>query len=1035
MSQWKRFFVAITPAEFIAIWKNTHLSEKAGAQSHFIDLCHLVGHPTPASVDAYGRDFTFERLVAMPEKRGKKAHGWADVYKKDFFAWEYKKPGVDLDKAYEQLKLYKDELRNPPLLVVSDLKTFRIHTNFNNAPRETYSFGIESLDQPVILEQLRNVFWKPEALRPEKTVERITKQTAGKLAEIAHLAIIRNKKHAEQNGLPTEGIAQSVARYLDRIVFCLFAEDIGLLGEGVFTEIVTRYSHSPRNFAAQTAELFQKMSDGGFFGITAIPHFNGSLFVNEPVIELSARELEAVKDAARLDWKDVDPSIFGTLFEHGLKTDERALLGAHYTGRSDIETLVEPVILSPLRHEWASIEAALEQIESEIDARERKVEEGRYEQAMWLEKWFSRLEGVRVLDPACGSGNFLSVTLGALLDLEKVAINWAADAGVRSLDGEPFGTRVRPEAMLGIEVNGYAQDLARTVVQITYLQWLHANGYAKPREPILRHTDNIWHHDALFNPESGEETVWPDAEFIVGNPPFLGDKKMRGELGDDYVRLLRRIFKGRVSGASDFCCYWIEKARAQVEGGQARRVGLVATQTIRAGKNREVIERVKESGDIFFGVSDRNWALKGANVHISLLGFDNGSETNRMLDDEVVLSINANFTPDSRTNLTQLNSLPDNRDICFLGIMKGGTFEVNDTIAVAMLQSPNPDNRPNSDVLRPRLNAQNIMQRTPSDWLIDFGLERELEDAAHYEIPFFMIEGSVKPERLKSNRKKLAQKWWLHGEARPGLRAKLEGLPRFLVTPETSKHRVFVWLTSEFLPDHQVRAFARSDDYFFGILQSKIHELWARGVGNQLREVESGFRYTPSTCFDTFPFPDATPQQEQAISDAAARLNQLRENWLNPPEWMKAETIEFRASENGPWHRHLVPDSVGAEGLWLARWTRQVPINPNRPVQDLRYDPRAQAFRLHAVTTKDALAHRTLTHLYNHPPVWLQTAHRSLDEAVFEAYAWSKDIDDEEVLSELLELNLERVDQTPRLTIRRQESNENNLDEEVSHAA
>lgn len=446
-----------TPAEFIARWKNTHLTERQGAQSHFIDLCHLVEHPTPASVDAFGQDFTFERLVAMPEKRGKKAHGWADVYKKNFFAWEYKKPGVDLDKAYDQLKLYKDELQNPPLLVVSDFKTFRIHTNFNNAPRETHSFSIESLEQPVVFEQLRNVFWKPEALRPQRTVERITQQTAGKLAEIAHLAITRNEKHALEQGLPTEGIAQGVARYLDRIVFCLFAEDIGLLGEGIFTKIVTQHGHSPRLFAAQTSELFRKMSDGGFFEVETIPHFNGSLFVDEPIIELSAREIEAVKEAARLDWKDVDPSIFGTLFEHGLKEGERALLGAHYTGRDDIETLVEPVILAPLRRRWNAVRAALEQVEDEIESGERSADEGKREQAVWLENWLSRLEAVRVLDPACGSGNFLSVTLGALLDLEKIALVWATDAGVRSLDGQPFGTRVRPEAMLGIEVNSKAR--------------------------------------------------------------------------------------------------------------------------------------------------------------------------------------------------------------------------------------------------------------------------------------------------------------------------------------------------------------------------------------------------------------------------------------------------------------------------------------------------------------------------------------------------------------------------------------------------
>ena len=342
----------IQPAEFIARWKNSQLNERQGAQQHFIDLCHLVGHPTPAEYDQSGKVFTFERLVKMPDKRGKKAHGWADVYFQEHFAWEYKKPGVDLDKAYEQLKLYKDELNNPPLLVVSDFTSFRIHTNFNNAPRQVIPFKIEALAEPVHLANLRSLFWQPEALRPQKTIEKITLETAGKLAEIAHSAIKRNIAYADQHGLATENIESEVARYLDRIVFCLFAEDIELLPNKIFTKMVDAHGHNSQQFAQRTDTLFREMSKGGYFGIEAIPHFNGALFSDEPVIELSPREIQAVKEAADLDWKDVDTSIFGTLFEHGLKDGERALLGAHYTGREDIGTLIEPVILQPLRREW-----------------------------------------------------------------------------------------------------------------------------------------------------------------------------------------------------------------------------------------------------------------------------------------------------------------------------------------------------------------------------------------------------------------------------------------------------------------------------------------------------------------------------------------------------------------------------------------------------------------------------------------------------------------------------------------------------------
>ena len=986
-------------ADFIARWKGSQLTERQGAQSHFIELCQLVDHSTPTAIDPQGRDFTFERLVKLPDKRGKKAHGWADVYKKGYFAWEYKRPGQSLDKAYEQLKLYKDELENPPLLVVSDFTHFRIHTNFNNAPREVYPFGIESLKDPVIFKQLHDVFHNPENLRPQTTVEKITKQTAAKLAAIAQLAIARNEKLAEQKGLPTQGIAQSVARYLDRIVFCLFAEDIGLFGDGVFSEIVKRYSHSPKNFADQTAQLFNLMSSGGFFGVSTIPHFNGALFKDEPIIELSARELEAVKEAAKLDWKDVDPSIFGTLFEHGLK-EERSVLGAHYTGREDIESLVEPVILTPLRREWNTIRAVLERIDEEIEREVKDKAKGRGEQKQRLEKWFSRLEDVRVLDPACGSGNFLSVTLSALLDLEKQASIWAADAGIRTLEGQHFETRVRPAAMLGIEVNGYAQDLARTVVQITYLQWLHDNGYPHPGEPILRHTDNIWHCDALLDASTGNETVWPEAEFLVGNPPFLGDKKLRRQLEDPYVEALFRCFRGRVASSSDLCCYWFYKARKHVVEGKTRRAGLVATQSITGGKNREVLDALP---NIFFAISDREWALDGANLRISLVGFDNGEEQEKQLDGHEVGRILSNLT--ATTNIIEARKLSETVGIAFMGDTKGGAFDISFSEAEAMLQMPNPHRSPNSDVLLPWINGLDIVRRPRDMWIIDFGSSMNEAEIAAYERPFFKIESSVKPERQKNKRDTYRKLWWRHVEPRPALLKAISELERFLVTVAVSKHHVFTWSENPVLPDHQLFIFARSDDYFFGVMHSRAHEVWALRLGTRLDDRP---RYTPTSCFDTFPLPKADECQKAAISKAAAHLNEWRGNWLNPQEWMREEMLEFRASQEGPWHRHIIPGTVKG-GVGIARFARKVLENPRKTAIDHRYDPKTKMWRDFTTTTTDALAHRTLTNLYNHPPEWLINAHRTLDHAVFAAYGFPVNISDEEILARLLALNLERA--------------------------
>jgi len=318
--------------------------------------------------------------------------------------------------------------------------------------------------------------------------------------------------------------------------------------------------------------------------------------------------------------------------------------------------------------------------------------------------------------------------------------------------------------------------------------------------------------------------------------------------------------------------------------------------------------------------------------------------------------------------------------------MKAGAFDISEAAALEMAKSPNPHGKPNSDVLRPRLTARDILQRGDVGWIIDFGCDGQPNEAASFEMPWEYLERFVKPERLKNRRKRLATHWWLHGECRPGLRRALTGRSRFIVTPEVSKHRIFVWLDDVYLADHQTRAFARDDDYFFGVLHSRTHEVWARAKGTQLREVESGFRYTPTTCFETFPFPEPTPAQEEAIAEAARELDALRQRWLNPPEWTREEVLEFPGSAGGPWARYV--HDADEHGVGTVRYPRVV----------ARDDARAAE-----------LAKRTLTNLYNQRPAWLDLAHRKLDAAVSAAYGWEVDLADEEILARLLALNLQRA--------------------------
>jgi len=299
----------MTISEFIAKWRKVDLKERSAAQEHFIDLCNVFDHPTPAASDPTGATFCFEKGAA---KHGG-GDGFADVWKKDFFGFEYKGRHKDLDAAYDQLLLYRDALESPPLLVVCDLDRIVVHTNFTKTASATHEIALDSLGEARSLEILRAVFFDPEKLRPGKTSAAITQEAAQQFAGIA--------ESMRKRGLDSG----HVAHFLDRVVFCQFAEDIGLLPDQIFTRIVDKASGEPTKFCRFLGQLFEAMSKGGEFGLESIRHFNGSLFDNSPVPDLTEEEIKRITETARLDWSAVDPSIFGTLFERGLdpaKADE-----------------------------------------------------------------------------------------------------------------------------------------------------------------------------------------------------------------------------------------------------------------------------------------------------------------------------------------------------------------------------------------------------------------------------------------------------------------------------------------------------------------------------------------------------------------------------------------------------------------------------------------------------------------------------------------------------------------------------------------
>ncbi len=654
----------MTPGEFAAKWRAAHGSERASAQSHFLDLCSLLGQPGPIEVDPTGSWYAFEKGAEKLDGHD----GFADVWKRGCFGWEYKGKKKDLRAAYRQLVDYKDALENPPLLVVSDIDRIEVRTNFTSLSPKLYTVTLDDLassDPSEALRVLHAVFEDPEALRPHITPAQLTEEAARRFAELAGNLQARGPE------------PQRVAHFLDKLLFCLYAEDTGLLPKGLLSRLADATRSKPAAFAAALGELFGKMADrGGLFGVEEIQWFNGGLFDSSDVLTLTSSEIGTLQEISRLDWSRIEPAIFGTLFERGLDPAQRAQLGAHYTSQDDIWKLVEPVIIRPLRREYEAMQARVTGLTLRRDGSGKKGPDP--EARRLFEGYLERLRNVRVLDPACGSGNFLYVALQALKDLELEAIQW----GSLVLRLPQEFPRVGPEAVLGIEINAYAAELARVTIWIGEIQWMLNHGFHYRENPVLQPLESIATRDALLDlsdPAKPREAPWPAAEFIVGNPPFLGNRLLRRGLGDDYVETLWSVFDDRLPHSSDLCCYWHEKARAQITTGFTRRAGLLATQGIRGQANRTVLERILASGGIFYALSDEPWILAGANVHLSFVGQDDGRDVERTLDGHPAGNINADLT--SGLDLTQARPLRENAGIAFYADVKAGPFDVPGSVA------------------------------------------------------------------------------------------------------------------------------------------------------------------------------------------------------------------------------------------------------------------------------------------------------------------------------------------------------------------
>jgi hypothetical protein len=911
----------MTPQEFIAKWGAPggnpgpayYLNEEQGAQSHFLDLCELLDVPKPGSAEGY----RFEEKSQIIGGRT----GYADVCLPGVFAWENKAPGKNLDAALQQLLTYSLALSNPPLLVVSDRLTIRIHTRFTGHPSETHEVRIDELDQPEKLALLRRMWTDPNTFRPRKTSRDITEAAARSFATLAEQ--LRGRGHHPD----------TVAHFLTQCLFCFFAEDVGLLPGRMFERLVGNRQITSERLTAGLDSLFSTMRDGGLYGPDDIPWFNGGLFKHIAVPKLEILDITELRNAAGLNWSAIDVSIFGTLFERGLDPAKRSQLGAHYTDPATIHRLIGPVIERPLLAAWQQEVDALSALLAKSTRKGDKHHRAARERFV---RWLERLKDYRVLDPACGSGNFLFLGLKALKDIEHRSHLDAAELG---LDREA-DLVTGPHNVLGIELNEYAAELARVTVWIGELQWRLAHGYPFKTNPVLEPLDHIECRDALLafpvlatpgdgsvaragqtpgahtlrflkspptsapptprsetaeqemgsDPDCAQqhsgsdplscgpsEASWPTANVVIGNPPFLGDKKMRAELGDAYTEALRKTYERRVPGGADLVCYWFEKARAQIEAGALGAAGLVATNSIRGGKNRVVLDAICRTTRIFEAWSDEAWVNEGAAVRVSLVAFGDAAR-GATLDGQGVSAIHADLTAgaaaDSATSQDVTSAVPlrANRAAGFIGGMKKGPFDVIGEVARGWLRLPNPNEKSNADVVKKWFNGLDVTRRPQDQWIVDFGIDMPENEAALYEAPFAHVLRAVRPQRLAVRNELEKARWWLHARPAPDLRRATSALPRMAATARVAKHRLFVWLSPCVVADGQLVVVARADDTTFGILHSRFHELWSLRMGTSL---EDRPRYTPTTCFETFAFPagltplDTAHQRTETLESGA----------------------------------------------------------------------------------------------------------------------------------------------------------------------
>jgi hypothetical protein len=1037
---------------FIARWGTSSGAERANYQIFLAELCDLLGlpRPDPSVAEEAANTYVFDKAVTFPLPDGRSTTKYIDLYRKGAFVCETKQSVARPEKdplsvadpavpkarrksgtsvrgtagwddsmiaARGQAENYVRGLPddNPPFLLVIDIgHSFELYADFSRLGKvytafpdaRSHRFALDDLREESLRERLRALWLDPLSLDPARHSAKVTREIAARIAVLARR--LEAKKYEPEQ----------VAWFLIRCLFTFFSEDVCLTPRGGFTSLLESLKDSPEQFVPLVSEVWKTMGQGGFSTAlrTRIKQFKGTIFREYEPLPLDTEEIGLLIDAGKSDWKDVEPAIFGTLLERALDPRERHKLGAHFTPRAYVERLVVPTIIEPVRDDWEAARAA-----SLAEANAGRLDKARAE----ARKFLDGLTATKVLDPACGTGNFLYVSMVKLKEIEAEARDWLAQLGETQTDLEHMERTVDPQQFLGIEINPRAVAIAEVVLWIGWLQW-HLRDRKSPdsfSEPILQAYGNIECRDALLeydkkelvrdesgkpvtrwdgvttkkHPVTGEDvpddTVrvaveryvnprkarWPKADFVVGNPPFIGNKRMRMVLGDEYTTALRATYKD-VPDSGDYVMYWWDKAAQLTRAGTLRRFGLITTNSITQTFNRRVVtpHLIASSSQIRlrFAIPDHPWVdqTDGAAVRIAMTVAEAGSgpgvlafveEGTATSDGDLVAqvatvtgAINDDLTCGAAT--TSTNGLLSNQGLCGQGVwLVGDGFYETAGLDCEVL-SPTTG----VPVVRTIINAKDILNGTHGRPVIDFFALSEPQSAEVHPLAFQRCIDYVKPLRDKNSRKSIRELWWRFAWERPVIRDAIKGLGRYIVTLRTAKHRFFVFIPETAVWDGALFAIADNDAATLAVLSSRIHVVWALRTGGTLEDRPT---WTNGTCFDPFPFPAATDAQKQNIRELGEALD-----------------------------AHRKKQQAAHPGLTIT--------GMYNVLEKLRTDEE--------LTAKEKKIHDDgLVSV-------LKKIHDDLDAAVFDAYGWPATLSDDEILERLVALNHERAAEEKRGLIR-----------------